>query len=180
MAEHIQTGSRRRDWLLRQALSQADGTFLVRPFGYLPPVVYQVDAPTRDRLVAVQLFYRRLSLPAVIIAAAVIRDFRSWTFWALTLGFLVLGYVAPLVVLRHAKRVPRSRWTGPAIVAPEAYYSRRAYLAFFVGSLAMILLFGETVRWTLNQPGAAVPWGACGVILVLAFCAARFWTLYRR
>jgi hypothetical protein len=173
-------GSRTREWLLRQALPQVDGTYLVRPFGLLPPLVYEVDAATRDRLVAVQLFYRRASLPVMLVGLLFINGFRSWTFWSLILGFLAFGYGAPLLVLRHASRVPRSRWSGPTVVAPEAYYSRRTYLRFFVISMVMMLLLGYAVRWTLDQPGATFPWGLGLVTLLFVLCTARFWTLYRR
>lgn len=179
-AMSAQSRSRVRDWLLRQALPQEDGTYLVRPFRWFPPLVYQVDEPTRDRLVTVQLWFGRVGLSFVILALLFADGFRGWTRWTIIVGILVVGYGSPLLVLRHAPRVPRSRWSGPAIVAPEARFPRWLYLAFFVLSIVLLLVIGNAVRRTLQQPGAVFPPEVGLGVLLLALCAWRFWTLYRR
>jgi hypothetical protein len=175
-----QTGSRVRKWLLQQARPQADGTYLVRPFRWFPPLVYQVDAPTRDRLITVQLWYGRAALAVLLFTLLFANDSRSWTFWAIVVGIVAVGYGAPLLVLRHARRLPRSRWSGPAVVLPETRYSRGVYLALFALSIATMLFLIYAVRRTLQQPGAEFSWTLGFAILLLALCAARFWTLYRR
>ncbi|HWG78187.1 MAG TPA: hypothetical protein VN681_00340 [Stellaceae bacterium] len=178
MAE--QAGSRVRNWLLRQALPQPDGTYLVRPFRWLPPLVYQVDAPTRERLVTVQFWYGRVMFLLVILTPLLAHSFRSWTFWGIVVTMVVTGYGGPLLVLRHAPRVPRSRWSGPAVIAPEARFTRRFYLTFFALSIVAMLTLIDAMRRNLQQPGAAFPMGLGLLTLVFGLMAARFWTLYRR
>src|SRR5258707_15002349 len=102
------------NWLEQLSQLQADGNFLVRPLGRIP-LVYEVNAVAKDRLISFQMSSRRISFVVVFGALAAIAIWHLTLPWVLLALFLVslVAYVGGLsVILARGKRVPSSRWKG--------------------------------------------------------------------
>jgi hypothetical protein len=139
-------------WLNRQALLQPDGTYLVRPFRRLP-IVYEVDPATKNRLIASQIRFGRFAMIVIVIFFLASQGQP----WALTWGLLAfavvifgVGYGVPFFILRRSKRVPATRWAGPAIIDADDRFSPRTYLIMgcLSGGLALSVLYVE-----ISSPG---------------------------
>jgi hypothetical protein len=121
-------------WLEKQAQPQEDGSYLARPWGYRSGV-YQIDAATKHRWIAFRRAYRWLTLAVVVLFVALAGEDDPWASprvivsGALTFGALMMvGYGGLFVIFRHAPRVPKDRWKGPAIVDRWGLVPRGRYL----------------------------------------------------
>jgi hypothetical protein len=121
-------------WLEKQAQPQEDGSYLARPWGYRSGV-YQIDAATKRRWVAFRRACRWLTLAVVVLFVALAGEDDPWASprvivaGALTFGALMMvGYGGLFVIFRHARRVPKDRWKGPAIVDRWGLVPRGRYL----------------------------------------------------
>ncbi len=127
MAEQQRTSS---SWLQISWRSQPDGSFLLRPLG-ASALVFQTDAPTKERLVRFVRAYHGWQFWALLLSGLVtlpiILNFWQDRFWwacaadlivcsLLSIAFLWIG---ELVILRNAVRVPSAAWPQTTTVAPS-------------------------------------------------------------
>lgn len=102
--------------LVERALQpQPDGTYLVRPeapFGG----VYQITEETKERYIAVQVLYLRLSAVALAITLFLhngVPGFGSWLFVAaVAIAWALFGFISRRMVLRGCPRVGKERWAA--------------------------------------------------------------------
>lgn len=171
-------------WLHRQAIPQEDGTFLVRPF-YQIPLIYEIDAATKDRLVKFKLIYGRFALICSVVFFVLIKG-QPWALtWGLA-GFAVVimpvGYGGLLYILRGAKRVSRHRWVGPIVIDRFSRHSRRYYLIIMFVCLLIIALLLQTVwfEWRNHMLNFDFLWGFALVFMPFVAGTAFAALGYRR
>ena len=181
MAQQQTRSERLAAWLNRQALLQPDGTYLVRPFSRLP-IVYQVDAATKDRLIRGQLRFRTFSIILMVLFIGASHGEP----WALTWGLLAFGvvlfgagYGTPFFILRRSQRVPTEQWVGPAVIDPDGRFSRKTYLTLMFVSGGMALFLAYLVLASPPQPGG-YDWQGGSLVLLCAIGAIVFGMRYRR
>jgi len=165
-------------WLQISLRAEPDGGFLVRPLG-TSPLVLQIDAPTRERLVRFVRVYHAwqfwgLLLSGLITLPVILNFWQDWFWWAcaadlglcylLSIAFLWMG---ELVILRKAARVPTAAWPEMAKAAPSAGWWRVMLL-----SLASVLLWVAVVVGPQYFPSFPLLWIALALdvaVLVLLF-----------
>jgi hypothetical protein len=171
MAERRRTSS----WLRILWLSQPDGRFLVRPLG-ASPLVFQTDAPTKERLVRFVRVYHTwqfwgLLLSGLVTLPIIVNFWQDW-FWlafAADLGLcylltIALLWTGELVILRNAVRVPTAAWPETTTAAPSAAWWRGMLLL-----LASVLPFVAIAEGPQRLP--FFPWIWMATALVLAVLA---------
>jgi hypothetical protein len=175
MAEQRRTSS----WLRISWRSQPDGSFLVRPFGG-SPLVFQTDAPTRERMVRFVRAYHAWQfwglLLSGLITLPVIAHFWQDGFWwacAADLGLCYLLCIAflwmgELVILRNAVRVPAAAWPETAIAAPRAGWWRSVLLP-----IASLLLFVAIAEGPRHLPFFPLMWIAPALAVAVLVLLVR-------
>jgi hypothetical protein len=151
MAERRGTWS----WLQISWQSKPDGSFLVRPLG-ASPLVFQTDAPTKERLVRFVRTYHAWQFWGVLLSGLVtlpvILTFWQDRFWwacAADLGLCCLLAIAflwtgELVILRDAVRVPPAAWPETMTAAPSAGWWRMLLL---LASVLPLVAMAEGPRY---------------------------------
>jgi hypothetical protein len=170
---------RTSSWLRISWRSQPDGSFLVRPFGG-SPLVFQTDAPTKERMVRFVRAYHAWQFWGVLlsglITVPVIANFwRDWFWWAcavdlglcylLSIAFLWAG---ELVILRSAVRVPAAAWPETTTAAPSVGWWRSVLLA-----VAGVLLFVAVAEGPLHLPFFPLMWIAPALTVVVLVLLVR-------
>ena len=170
---------RRASWLRVLALSQEDGSYLVRPFGGFP-LVYRTDAPTKDRIFRFVGLFQAWSLWAtlLLVIATFPVTLNLWTdqFWwatAICGGIICVLLVAfwsigELIILRHATRLPVAAWADPKVVSRKINWWRTV-LVWIASALALVGVVYGPQYWTLFPS----VWIATGLVVFLLVFVIR-------
>lgn len=166
-------------WLQISLRAEPDGRFLVRPLG-TSPLVFEIDAPTRERLVRFVRVYHAwqfwgLLLSGLITLPVILNFWQDRFWWAcaadlglcylLSIAFLWMG---ELVILRKAVRVPTAAWPETAKATPSGGWWRLMLL-----SLASVLLLVAIAEGPLHFPFFPLMWIAPALAVAVLVLLVR-------
>ncbi len=173
-------------WLQISLRAEPDGGFLVRPLG-TSPLVLQIDAPTRERLVRFVRVYHAwqfwgLLLSGLITLPVILKFWQDWFWWACAadLGLCYLFSIAflwmgELVILRKAARVPGAAWPEMAMATPRAGWWRGVLLP-----IVSVLLFVAIAEGPLHFPFFPLMWIAPALAVAVLVLLVRMHIAERR
>jgi hypothetical protein len=133
-------------WLEKQAQKQADGTYLIRPWGRFSGV-YQINAATLARWNRLRRSNLWLAFGMVVTVVGLKGDdpwnsLRTILVTVLTVGvFSAILYGWAFAILRQGERVAEDRWKGPAVVDPLGVVSRRRRLWSIIAGAVLLAWF---------------------------------------